>query len=261
MPASGPEDAANQAHNDLERRIAAAEVVIGTFFKCASPSALEALGGCGLDFVILDAEHNPYDRSALDHCLLAARSVGLPALVRVPDTRAETILNALDCGAAGIVAPHIGSADQARALVAATRYHGGDRGFSAATRAGGYGRLAATAHIAAADASVSVIAQIEDQAGVDAAAEIAAVAGVDALLIGPADLSVALRSDALEAAITAIIAAGKEAGCSVGSFVPKAAAVAEGVEKGLSLFAIGTELGMLRGAVSAMTAEARQAAS
>jgi 2-keto-3-deoxy-L-rhamnonate aldolase RhmA len=86
---------------------------VATFVKTDSPQVVEVLGLCSLDYVVLDAEHAPFDRQTMDRMVFAARAVGLPMLVRVPDHRDATILSVLDLGAHGIVVPHVDSAADA----------------------------------------------------------------------------------------------------------------------------------------------------
>ena len=164
---------------------------IATFIKTDSPQVVEVLGGCGLDYLILDAEHAPFDRNAMDRMLLAARAANVPMLVRIADHRESTILSALDMGAVGIVVPHVDSALEAARIVAAARYVGGRRGFSGSPRAGGYGSLPVGRAIAYGDTSL-VICQIESGVAVAAANEIVAVQGVAGLFVGRADLALSL---------------------------------------------------------------------
>jgi 2-keto-3-deoxy-L-rhamnonate aldolase RhmA len=112
---------------------------VGTFVKTDSTQVVEVLGHTDLDFLVLDAEHAPFDRAQQDRMLLAAHAVGKPMLVRIPDHRDATILSVLDLGAAGIVVPHVDSAEDARNVVAAARFVGGRRGLSLSARFGGYG--------------------------------------------------------------------------------------------------------------------------
>lgn len=164
--------------------------LIGTFVKLPTIHTIEMLSEAGLDLVVIDAEHAPIDRAALDVLLFAARALDLPALVRVPSSAAHHILAALDGGAVGVLVPHVDCVDTARAASDAAHYATG-RGYSGAVRAmrGSGGLSEATTR---ADRDVLVIAQIEEPGGVDNAAAIAACAGVDGLFVGRADLAVAM---------------------------------------------------------------------
>lgn len=198
---------------------------VGIFVKTTSPQIVELLGGCGLDFAVLDAEHAPFDRSSLDVALLAGRAANIPLLVRVPDQAAAGMLSVLDMGAAGVVVPHVDDAAQARAAVACCHYTGGVRSYSSSPRAGGYGNLGMAATVRCGDSTV-VICQIESMAAVQAIDSIAAVPGVDGLMIGPADLALSMGlgdtqhtrvGAAIERVAHAAQAAGKVAGIFVGN--------------------------------------------
>ncbi len=119
---------------------------------------------------------------------MAADAVGLDALVRTGQI--EEILRVLDLGATGILAPHISTPEEARALVSAVRYPPeGERGFASYTRAASYGLLSGSAHHEMMQRSLVTIAMIEDELGVENASAIAATEGIDGVLVGPADLA------------------------------------------------------------------------
>ena len=80
--------------------------VLGTFIKIPTSHTTEIVGLAGFDFVIIDAEHAPFDRAAIDIACLAARAADIAAIVRVPEANAAHILNALDLGATGVMVPH-----------------------------------------------------------------------------------------------------------------------------------------------------------
>ena len=228
----------------LKEKIRAGTQVLGLFVKTPVMQVVEVLAACGLDFLVLDAEHAPFGLGELDSCLLAARAGEIPALVRVGDPTPANILQVLDMGAAGVVIPHVQSAEGARDAIGATRYSG-SRGFSASTRAAGYGAISAEEFREASDKSTIVIGQVEDAAGVDNVDEMAAVALLDALFIGRADLSVSLGADAVEEAVDKICAAGNAAGRSVGMFLPTLDELQVQRDKGVTLFAVSTDHALL----------------
>lgn len=228
---------------------------VGTFVKTTSPHVIEILGGSGLDFAVLDAEHAPYDRAALDLAMLAGRAVGLPLFVRVEERSAAAMLSVLDMGAAGVLVPHVDTEQDAREVVAHCRYVGGDRGYSSSPRAAGYGALGMKQAIAVGDRNV-VVCQIESVAAVENAARVAAVSGVAALFIGRADLALSMGLDnaqdprvleATEGVVRAALAAGKAAGMFVGSVAERDKYRALGV----SWFIHGSDQSLLRQAAQA----------
>ena len=177
----------------FRERLNAGDPMLGTFVKFPTSQAIEILGSEGFDFVVIDAEHAPLDRTQIDLMILAARAVGIAPVVRVGHP--DQILNALDCGAEGVMVPHVRSRSEAEEMAALCRYSGGSRGFAGLTRAGGWGARKANDHMDYQDANVVFIAMIEDPVAVDCVAEIASVGGVDALFVGRGDLSASLGRD------------------------------------------------------------------
>lgn len=236
------------------QRLADGEFLLGTFVKTPSPIVVEVLGLTALDCLCLDAEHAPFDRAQTDLCIALARAAAKPVLVRVPTAAPEHILNALDCGATGIVAPHIRTADEARALARACHYGPGGRGYAGSSRAAGYTTRAMPDHLAASAAGTTVIAQIEDPEAVDAIDAIAAVPGIDALFIGRADLTVAYGAGSQDdpqviAAVERVCAAARRHDRAVGMFVARAEDVPHWRGRGASLFLLESDhTFLLRGA-------------
>jgi 2-keto-3-deoxy-L-rhamnonate aldolase RhmA len=135
-----------------------------------------------LDFVWLDLEHGALGVRDVAPLAVAARAAGAAAFARLPGASGADLAAVLDAGVDGVVAPRVESALEAERLVDGLRHPpSGSRGY-AARRAQGYGR-------AAHEVEPLLLAQIESPAGVAAASEIASVDGVDALVVGCADLA------------------------------------------------------------------------
>lgn len=175
---------------DLKRRMLAGNTLVGTFVKTPAIEMIEVLGRSSLDFLALDAEHAPFDRGRMDACLAVARAMGVPVLVRVPAGTPDHILVTLDAGAVGIVVPHVDSVAKAEAVAKAARFGHGGRGFAGSTRWAGFATRPMADILRQSRDETVVIAQIEEPEGVEAAADIAAVEGIDGLFVGPADLAV-----------------------------------------------------------------------
>ncbi|MBY9064342.1 aldolase [Sphingomonas yunnanensis] len=241
----------------LKQRLAAGERIVGTFVKTPSPIVVEVLALSSLDCLCLDAEHAPFDRAAIDGCVLASRASGKDVLVRVASTTPEHVLGALDCGATGVVAPHVRSADEARALVRMAHYGAGGRGYAGSSRAAGYTTRPMADHLAASARRTVVIAQIEDPEAVDAIDDIARVDGIDALFVGRADLTVAYGTadqddPRVVAAVERVCAAGRACGRPVGMFLSRAADIPLWGEKGATLFLLGSDHGFLLAGAKAL---------
>ena len=245
----------------LKSRIASRAPLLGTFVKTAHAQVFEVLAQTSLDLVVIDAEHAPFDRGDIDACLMAARAGGLATIVRPADAAPSAILNALDCGADGVLLPHIRSAVEARAGLKAAHYGPGGRGYAGTSRSAGYGLVPMAEHRRTAAETTVVIAQIEDLEALDDLAAIVAVDGIDAVFIGRADLTVALGcvspdDPPVVAAVERICAVAAAAGRPVGMFLPRASDVAQWRAKGASLFFLSSDHGFLRAGAEALRVEA-----
>jgi len=175
-----------------DRLAAASRPLVGGWVCSGSPLVAEIMAGSGLDWLLVDMEHGPNTLDSVLAQLQAVDGSGATPMVRVPIGDTVTIKQVLDLGAQNILVPMVSSADEARAVVAATRYPPrGRRGVgSALARSARWNRV--EDYLTTADASVSVFVQIENADGVDAAAEIAAVEGIDGVFVGPSDLAASL---------------------------------------------------------------------
>lgn len=218
---------------------------LGALVRTPAQQLVELSGLAGFDVVVLDTEHGPLDGLA-EH-LVAARAVGAATLVRVGATDRVEIQRALDAGARGVVVPHVRDAAQARAAVAAAHYPPrGERGYAGYTRAADYGLIDTTTHLARA-AHTAVVVMIEDAEGVAGVAEILAVDGVDGVLVGPADLAVALGvpgdtgHERVRAATAAVHATARAASVSVVSIVGSTPAARTAFAEGADLVLINVQ--------------------
>ncbi len=176
--------------NLVRQKLKAGEVVIGCFVGFPSPEVVELCGHSGYDFVLIDGEHGAISPAAAYPMVLAAEATGTVPIVRVPHNESSVILQFLDIGAAGVMVPQINSAAEAQSVVDAVKYHPLGRRGLAPTRAASYGFGATlTEYTQISNNETLIIAQIENIAGVDKVPEIAAVPGIDVLLIGPSDLA------------------------------------------------------------------------
>ncbi len=229
----------------LKARMAAGEMLSGTFVKTPDVSVVEVLAQSGLDFLCLDSEHAPFGRRELDACLAVGRALDMPILVRVLAGQPEFVLAALDAGAVGVVVPHVDSVEKAQTLAKAGHFGRGGRGYAGSTRWAGYATRP-MGDVLAQDTETIVIAQIEEPEGVDAVGAIAAVDGIDALFAGPADLSVGyglsqVGGPELEAALKSVGGACAAHSKAFVSWVPDAAKAAEWTAYGMSVFVVASE--------------------
>lgn len=241
-------------------RLHAGEHLVGTFIKTPTLHAIEILGIVGFDFVVIDAEHAPFDRAVIDTLLFAAKACGVAGLVRVASPAPSEILSVLDCGATGVLVPHVSTAAKAREAAAACRYRGGKRGYSGSTRSNGYGGGAVWASVDREDKQATLIAMIEDPEALDEIDAIAAVEGVDAFFIGRGDLTVAFGAPSSSApvvvdAVRRISAAARAVGKPVAVMVGGAEEAAQFKEMGASAYIVASDQGFMRKAASAALAD------
>ena len=181
---------------EFRSRVARRERLIGIFVKTIDFSLIEILGHrTGVDFVVLDLEHASASPERVNACILAARAVSLPLLVRVASAESESVAHALDMGASGILFPRISTPSEATNAVRKMRFRDGERGFSLSHRAGDFGALSPQQFVDVNDHCLVAAMQIEDPEAVKNAGRIASVSGVDVNFVGPADLQVAIATN------------------------------------------------------------------
>lgn len=243
-----------------DRLAAAPRPLAGGWVCSGSPLVAEIMAGAGFDWLLIDMEHGPNTLDTVLAQLQAVAGAASVPVVRVPFGDAVTIKQVLDLGAQNLLVPMISSAAEAEAVVEAVRYPPrGRRGVGAAlARSARWNRV--DDYLQNADAYVSVFVQIETAAGVEAAAEIAAVAGIDGVFVGPSDLAASLGllgqqshpdvTAAVLRAFAAVHAAGKPVG--VNAFDP---AVAQSyVDAGADFIAVGADVALLARGSEALAA-------
>lgn len=197
--------------------------VYGTLIVSDSPRWPETVAKIGLDFVFIDTEHIAIDRKTLSWMCQAYRAVGLPALVRItaPDPYEATCV--LDAGACGVVAPYVETVAQVRALRAAVKLRPLKGARAAAIVAGEASPEPLLAdYIAAGCAENLLVINIESTPALAALPQLVREPGVDAVLIGPHDLSSSLgvperyEDPRFEAAVRDIFRTARLAGIGAG---------------------------------------------
>lgn len=242
-------------------RLRQKDLLVGTMLTLPAPEIAEMVSKCGFDWLFLDGEHSPL--AILDWQRLIEATGGRCACVlRVPSQSERDIKQALDIGADGIIAPRVNSAAEARAIVERAKYPPrGIRGVGLA-RAQGYG-LEFGEYMAAANNRTAVIVQAEH---VDAIGEIDAIAqvdGVDAVFIGPYDLSASMGKtgevDAPDvvAAIDEVTRACQRHDVALGFFGLDAASVEPWIGCGYSLICAGVDAGFVTSGAQAIVGALR----
>ncbi len=249
---------------DLKQALRQGRPVFGTMVAmCRTPDVMCLLAHAGMDFTLIDTEHGAFTTESVADLCRAARGVGLSAILRVPGRGSTYVSRSLDIGANGLMMPRIETADEAAEVVKWAKYRPlGNRGLAL----GGAGRdyLPAPYPMAAmleANESTILVIQIESKEAVERIDEIAAVPGIDVLLIGPYDLSASFdvpgqfdHPDVVEA-IRKVVAAGRKYGVASGIHAGNAAECLFWRDEGMTFLASSSEAGMISSGLSAMRRE------
>ncbi len=251
---------ADQLHIEFKARLQRREPLVGTLLTLPSPEIAEICADAGFDWLFIDMEHGLLDFADVQRMIQAAGAC--PSIVRVPTDEAFWISKALDTGATGVIVPHVSTADGARCAVRAGRFPPeGIRSIGVA-RAQGFGTRVRESVVRAND-QVVMVPQAEH---VDAArniAEIVAVPGVDAVFVGPFDLSASLNKPGqigdtdVQAAIRTIRDGCATAGVASGIFVVDAISARNAADEGYSLICVATDTLLLTRAVAEVVKEAK----
>ncbi|MCG3202489.1 MAG: 2-dehydro-3,6-dideoxy-6-sulfogluconate aldolase [Gammaproteobacteria bacterium] len=237
--------------HSFRRRLRERNRLLGTLVSLPSPEVAEILAAAGFEWLFLDGEHGPLD------CLTAQRMIQAvgdrcPCLLRIPLAAEIEVKRALDIGAAGIIVPQVSTAEQAARIVRWCRYPpAGSRGVGIA-RAHGYGGYFGD-YVQGANDEISVVVQIEHIDAVANVGSIVEVAGVDAVFVGPYDLSASmgLMGQVSHAEVIAAISIVRDA-CTrrqmpLGIFSLDPRALGPYLEQGFSLIAAGCDSAYILG--------------
>jgi 4-hydroxy-2-oxoheptanedioate aldolase len=175
--------------NRLKAALSRGELQLGCWLSMATPASAEIAGGAGFDWVLIDGEHAPNDLGSIRAQLQALNGSASSSVVRVPFGEPWILKRMLDLGAQSLLVPMIDTAEQARAMVRAVRYpphgiRGVGAGFARASRYGAIADYQSTA-----DDQICLLVQAESRKAIENIDEIARTDGVDAVFIGPSDLS------------------------------------------------------------------------
>ena len=244
---------------NFRTRLKKGDILIGTLITIPAPEVAEIMAEVGYDWLFIDSEHASFNAQGAQG-ILQAVGHRCPCVIRVPTNEEVWIKKALDIGATGIIAPGVNSAEEAERIVRMCKYPPrGTRGVGIG-RAHGYG-LKFTEYVANANDEIAVILQAENANAVENIADIVKVTDVDAVLIGPYDLSASMGkmgqiNDAeVQAAITSVMESCRDAGVPLGIFADSAESAAPFVKQGYTLIAISTDcLHMVQGARATLTA-------
>ncbi len=245
--------------HQFRQKLKSGEQLLGTMLTLGSPEVAEILMKVGFDWLFVDAEHGTFTTRDIQTIL---QSVGAnkPCLVRLAASEEVAIKKALDVGAAGIIAPMVNSAEHAARVVSYAKYAPqGTRGVGIG-RAHGYG-LSFQSYIEQANDNVTIVLQAEHIEAVENIESIVQVPGIDAILIGPYDLSASLgklgqvNHPDVTSAIAHVTQTCLAAGVRLGVFGMSAEAVKPYLKQGYSLITVGVDTMLLGQAAGSLLAE------
>jgi len=243
--------------NRFRADLRAGKTLIGCWCSLANPITTEVLGVAGFDWLLLDGEHAPNDVITFIPQLMALKDSASAPVVRPSWNNPVELKRLLDGGFHNFLIPFIETADEAQRAVAATRYPPqGFRGVSVSQRGNRFGTV--PGYFEGVNDQICVMVQIESRKGVAAAAEIAAVDGVDGLFIGPSDLAAGLdhfgdpAHAEVQAAMAQVFAAGKAHGKPIGILAPLEADARRYLAMGATFVAVGSDLGVFRAGTQAL---------
>lgn len=208
--------------NTFKHAIAQGDVQTGCWLGLADPYIAEISAGAGFDWLLIDGEHAPNDLRSIVAQLQVIAARDTHAIVRPPIGQTWIIKQLLDAGAQTLLVPMVESAQQAQTLVKAVTYppHGMRGVGSALARASDFAAI--TDYLTTARDEICLLAQVENQKGMQALDDILTVDGLDGVFIGPSDLAADMGfigqagapevKKAVINAITRIVASGKAAG-------------------------------------------------
>jgi 2-keto-3-deoxy-L-rhamnonate aldolase RhmA len=249
--------------NQVKRRLAAGEVVIGTMvWELMTPAVFPIAQSAGAEFVLLDQEHPAWSLERVRDVIAAGRGSSVVPFVRIPDAEYQLVARTLDAGAMGVMIPSCAGASEAQAVASWAKYPPtGVRGFGLPRYELEPEGVAAT--FAKANEEQMVIVQIETLSGLEEVEAIARVDGIDLLWIGHFDLTASLGipgefdSPVFRTAVDRVLAAAEAGGKPVGLMV---ASVDDGrrfLELGFRCLAFGIDAWLYEDALRAGIAAVR----
>ncbi len=245
-------------NNPIKERLASGKPSIGSWLNLESPLAAEVMASVGFNWLVVDAEHGPYDISSIANSFRAIEARGALPLVRVWDHDPVTTARVLDAGAWGIVYPHVSTPEQAQELSRAMRFP------PQGTRSAGTGRCVTLGsdYRSTFNDALLCIPQIEDLEGIDNAEAIGNVEGVDIVFLGPGDLALSMGVAAgdpdHEAALQRLREGSERAGKPSGIPVPDAATARERIRQGFSFIDLASDFRMMEAAAKQALADAQR---
>ena len=232
--------------------------VVGVFSKTCDPAFIETMGYAGMDYVIIDLEHGPNSVQNVQNLIRGAQVAGLMTIVRVKESCSSVMGEVLDIGAGGIQVPQIATPEEAEAVIKRTKFSPiGERGVCRFVRAANYSSKDRFEYFKDANEAV-IILQIEGQEGIDNLDGIISVKGIDAIFIGPYDLSQSLGvagqidHPLVEEKMLEIVKKCAKVGVTVGTFVDTVENARKWKKLGVKYISYSVDVGIFYDAIKSL---------
>lgn len=243
---------ASEANNDFASRLRRREQIVGYWMMSDNPVAVERVAGTGYDYVCIDGQHGLMDYQGWLTAMTALDTWGSSAagVIRVPSNDPASIGRALDTGARGVIVPLVNNAEEAESAVLACRYP------PIGVRS--YGPMRSGLRIGPApreaDRNVACIVMVETAEALANVDRICETAGLDAIYVGPSDLTLALGgerpgdpavADRLAAAVSTVVKSAERAGIACGMHCSDGATAARRLAEGFTFATVSNDLSHL----------------
>lgn len=250
----------------VKQRMRDKQVIIRAFLRFPNPGAAEIMALSGVDLIVLDNEHYPFNCQQIETIVRAAQCFGAECMVRLPNTEPARIAQVMESGVCGVVIPHVETYEEAMQVVNAVKYAPvGGRGFCPITRAAAYGMgMTPSDYASFANEQTSIILMAETKKGLENLDQILTIPEVDGISIGPSDVSASygfpgqtdhpLVRAAIEEGQRKIVAAGK----TLVAQAYNGQAAKRMYEKGARMLTVGSDVQVLTGRFEALTQAMRQ---
>lgn len=242
--------------NTMKEKLRAGGTVFGfAVTGTAYPELAHAYAQAGFDFLLIENEHFPLSLESDQQLIRACRAADIPVIVRVPDAEYHLVARTLDTGADGVIVPRVEGPQRAAEVVSWVKYPPqGRRGFGVGPMLYDYETVPLPEAVRHFNENTVVIVQAETLPAMASIEQMAAVEGLDAIMIGPADLSISLgipgefRAAQFVEQVERVVKACAQAGIASGIFCGDLDLMKTYIEMGMRCFSCGGEIGLIRSA-------------
>jgi len=249
--------------NRVKRNLRQGGVAVGTMVATVrSPQIVAMLAACGWDFYIIDAEHNQFGWETITDFMTVSRYEEIIPLVRIADPIYPLLARSLDLGAQGLICPRVETREQVEQIIQCTKYYPlGERGAAVSTVHSAFRDINPSAYLDWANEETLIVIQPETKKSIDNIESLVSVKGVDAVMIGPYDLSKTLgiagqtKHPLMVECFERVIAACNKHGVAPGVHLMDVAHAKEWIAKGMRFVGVKSDARYLMESMNVATQE------